>query len=315
MANKTASLVQPRPMVVSRTFPVSRELVFRAWSSAEHVKRWFCPAGYSVPEAQVEFRVGGLFNICMRSPQGQNHWSRGQYTEIVPYSRLVIDIKAVGEPDQPLFRAYTVVTFADEGESTRLEVTQSYTLFEPSAAPMIQGASQGWSQTLDRLEQEVARIKGAAPISRSVVHASFSIERSYEAARAQVFRAFTDPVAKAKWFGGGEGYTQLARKMELRPGGREHLQGRWSSGVVSTFDAVYQDVVADERIVYTYEMHLDERKISVSLVTLEFKAAGQRTRLLLTEQGAFLDGYEDAGSREHGTNVLLDALGRSLQGT
>jgi uncharacterized protein YndB with AHSA1/START domain len=101
--------------------------------------------------------------------------------------------------------------------------------------------------------------------------------------------------------------------MDVRPGGREHVKGRWETGVVSTFDAVYHDVVADERIVYAYEMHLDDRKISVSLATLELKPAGTDTRLVMTEQGAFLDGYDDAGSREHGSNFLLDALGNSLK--
>jgi uncharacterized protein YndB with AHSA1/START domain len=148
---------------------------------------------------------------------------------------------------------------------------------------------------------------------RSVVHATFCIERTYPASAAQVFKALTDPAAKAKWFRGGDGYTLLAREMDVRPGGREHVKGRWKTGVVSTFDAVYHDVVADARIVYAYEMHLDDRKISVSLATFELKPAGTGTRLVMTEQGAFLDGYDDAGSRERGSNFLLDALGNSLK--
>jgi uncharacterized protein YndB with AHSA1/START domain len=147
---------------------------------------------------------------------------------------------------------------------------------------------------------------------RSVVHATFCIERTYPASPAQVFKALTDPAAKAKWFTGGNGYTLLAREMDVRPGGREHVKGRKDTGVVSTFDAIYHDVIANERIVYAYEMHLDDRKISVSLATLELKPAGTDTRLVMTEQGAFLDGYDDAGSREHGSNFLLDALGKSL---
>jgi hypothetical protein len=60
-------------------------------------------------------------------------------------------------------------------------------------------------------------------------------------------------------------------------------------------------------------MHLDEKKISVSLATMQLKAAGAgRTELKVTEQGAFLDGYDDAGSRERGTGFLLDKLGASL---
>jgi uncharacterized protein YndB with AHSA1/START domain len=154
--------------------------------------------------------------------------------------------------------------------------------------------------------------KTSSSLPRSVVHATFCIERTYRASPAEVFRALTDPAAKAKWFTGGNGYTLLAREMDVRPGGREHVKGRKDTGVVSTFDAIYHDVIADERIVYAYEMHLDDRKISISLATLELKPAGTDTRLVMTEQGAFLDGYDDAGSREHGTNFLLDALGKSL---
>lgn len=154
-----------------------------------------------------------------------------------------------------------------------------------------------------------------APVvaARSVVHGSFRLERRYPAPPERVFQALTDPEAKAAWFTGGAGYTLLERAMDARPGGRERLKGRWDTGLVSTFDAVYFDLVPNERIVFTYEMHLDERKISVSLATFEFKPDGNGTHLVLTENGAFLDGYDDAGSRERGTNLLLDALGKSLQ--
>jgi uncharacterized protein YndB with AHSA1/START domain len=70
--------------------------------------------------------------------------------------------------------------------------------------------------------------------------------------------------------------------------------------------------VPNQRLVYTYEMRLDDRKISVSLATIELAPAGGGTRLKVTEQGAFLDGYDDAGKREHGTGLLLDRLGASL---
>jgi uncharacterized protein YndB with AHSA1/START domain len=101
--------------------------------------------------------------------------------------------------------------------------------------------------------------------------------------------------------------------MDVRVGGRERLRGRWQGGVVSDFDAVYHDVIANERLVYSYVMHLNDKKISVSLATLELRAQGAKTTLAVTEQGAFLDGYDDAGSREQGTAQLLEALQKSLQ--
>ena len=103
------------------------------------------------------------------------------------------------------------------------------------------------------------------------------------------------------------------RRAGLAAAGSERLNGRWAGGVVSTFDATYHDVIPNERLVYSYEMHLDDRKISVSLATVQLKAEGRKTTLMVTEQGAFLDGYDDAGSREQGTGHLLDALGASLK--
>jgi uncharacterized protein YndB with AHSA1/START domain len=82
--------------------------------------------------------------------------------------------------------------------------------------------------------------------------------------------------------------------------------------LVTTFDAVYQDIVPNERLVYCYQMSLNDKKISVSLATLQLEPAGGGTRLKVAEQGAFLDGYDDAGSRQRGTAHLLDALGASL---
>jgi uncharacterized protein YndB with AHSA1/START domain len=300
-----------KELIVSRVFAATRELVFQAWSSAEHVKQWFCPETYSVPEAQIEFREGGAFNVCMQSAQGHRHWTRGRFTQIVANTRLVIDMQATDDQERALFRAYTIVTFSEQrGGSTLLEVRQTYTVFDQAALPMIAGAQPGWGQTLDRLEKEVTRIKQRAPANRSVSFGTFCIERTWPVSRSQVFKALSDPEAKSQWFGGGS--TLLVREMDVRPGGHERVSGRWESGVVSTFDARYYDVIADERIVYSYEMYLDDRRISVSLATFELKSAGTGTRLVMTEQGAFLDGYDDAGSREAGSNFLLDAMGKWL---
>jgi uncharacterized protein YndB with AHSA1/START domain len=83
--------------------------------------------------------------------------------------------------------------------------------------------------------------------------------------------------------------------------------------MVHSFNARYQDIVPNERIIYSYDMNLDEKRISVSFATIEFEAAGSGTKLTITEQGAFLDGYDDAGSRERGTRWLLDKLEAALQ--
>jgi uncharacterized protein YndB with AHSA1/START domain len=314
--NKAAAAGGPAPLRLSRTLHAKRETVFKAWSSAEHVKRWFAPAPFTAPDAKVEMRVGGPFEVCMRSPAGEEHWTRGVFVEVTPHSRLVIDMQAVDGAGKPLFRAYTEVDFSDALGGTRIDIVQSYTFIDPErAAPMVAGAPEGWGATLDGLEREVVRMQGGAGTgARSVVHATFHLERTYDAPAARVWKALTDEAAKQTWFGGSPGQWELLeRHMDVRPGGTERLKGRWEGGVVSSFDATYHDVIEHERLVYSYEMHMDDRKISVSLATMQLKAEGGKTTLLVTEQGAFLDGYDDAGSREQGTGHLLDALGASLR--
>ncbi len=304
----------PPVLRLARTFVAPRDLVFEAWSSAERVKEWFCPEGFSVPTAEVQMRVGGAFAVCMLAPDGVEHWTHGTIVELARPSRLVIDMDVRDKHGVALFRALTELNFVDVPGGTRLEVTQTYTFADQAkAAPMVEGAPEGWRQTLEKLEQSVAR--RLARTTSSAVHDTFRIERSFEAPVELLYRALSDVDAKSQWFAGpAPQWKLLERTMDFRVGGHERLRGQWEGGMVSTFDATYHDIVGNERIVYSYTMHLDQRKISVSLATLELKALGpRRTALALTEQGVFLDGYRDEGSREKGTGQLLDRLAESLR--
>jgi uncharacterized protein YndB with AHSA1/START domain len=148
---------------------------------------------------------------------------------------------------------------------------------------------------------------------RSTQHATFVVERTYAASPARVFAAWADPAAKARWFSGADESQRGGHEFDFRVGGRERLSGGPEGGPVFGFDGLYQDIVPDERIVYTYDMHLDDTRISVSLATVEFKPEEAGTRLIFTEQGVFLDGHDEPAQREAGTGGLLDKLDAELR--
>ena len=148
---------------------------------------------------------------------------------------------------------------------------------------------------------------------RSVTHATFVVERGYDASPARVFAAWADPEAKARWFASPEEWGPTSSSWTSGVGGRELSRGGPQGGPVHTYEARYQDIVADERIVYSYSMHMDQTLISVSVATVELRAEGAGTRLVLTEQGAYLDGRDTSAERQHGTGELLDALRAALR--
>jgi uncharacterized protein YndB with AHSA1/START domain len=146
----------------------------------------------------------------------------------------------------------------------------------------------------------------------SVTHATFVIERTYDAAPEKVFAACADPAKKRRWFVEGEGWHIDKFEMDFRPGGIEASVFRFGNGPQGRNDTVYLDIVENRRIVSAYTMTIGANRISASLATIEFEPAGAGTRLTYTEQGAFLDGHDNAAQRESGCRELLEALAAEL---
>lgn len=145
---------------------------------------------------------------------------------------------------------------------------------------------------------------------RSTHHATFVIERAFDASPQRVFNAWANPAAKARWFGPPE---KPDYSLDFRVGGSEHFITEGPDGAAYSFDAVYQDIVPGVRIIHAYDMHREDVRISVSLATIEIEAQGEGTRLTLTEHGVYLDGHDTPAQREHGTKALMEALGEHLR--
>ncbi|MFA1541443.1 SRPBCC domain-containing protein [Actinomadura monticuli] len=143
----------------------------------------------------------------------------------------------------------------------------------------------------------------------SVKHSTFTLERAYPASPAAVFAAWSDRDTKAAWFAPEDGRYSL----DFRVGGTEVVHGGDRGdrgGLVARSE--YHDIVADERIVYSTALFSDKVLSTVSLTTVQFDPDGDGTRLVLTEQGTFLDDRERPEWREQGTGDWLDALGRQV---
>ncbi len=151
--------------------------------------------------------------------------------------------------------------------------------------------------------------------TRLATHETFAIERNYPASPARVFAAWAKIEAKSHWFIGPNEWKLTDRKLDFRVGGVETLKGKLANGPKTDFSAVFHDIIPDKRIIFVYDMRLNETLISISMVTVEIEPAGKGTKLLFTEQLVYLNGYSDPGARSRieGESKHLDRLGALLE--
>jgi uncharacterized protein YndB with AHSA1/START domain len=150
--------------------------------------------------------------------------------------------------------------------------------------------------------------------ARSVIHDTFTIERTYPAAPSRVFAAFASAEAKNIWGDTGglepaDGEAGIA-EFDFRAGGRERF-GFKMNGTTFRYDVRYYDIVPDQRIIYAYEMYADNARISVSVAAIEFAETSDGTALTVTEQGTYLDGIDGPQApalRKEGVTEMLDNL-------
>jgi len=149
---------------------------------------------------------------------------------------------------------------------------------------------------------------------QSLIHVTFTLERRYPSSQAKVYRYFSEPEYRKRWFGAPENWSQRSHSLDFRVGGRELEQGAPPGGPLITYDSHILDIVPGERIINSYVLASAGERFSVSLTTVELLPDGIGTLLRLTEHGAYFDGNpEGPQMRIHGIGAQLDRLGLALQ--
>ncbi|MGV0745088.1 SRPBCC family protein [Mycolicibacterium sp. XJ870] len=136
-----------------------------------------------------------------------------------------------------------------------------------------------------------------------ITHSTFTLERRYPATVERVFAAWANPEARRRWMAQGAEHSQ-----SFAVGGLETVKGFDPEGRALTYEARYAEIVPNERILTTSTLHTEDRLSTVSVTSVEFRAEGADTCVVLTEHGIYLPGQEQPQWREHGTAQQLDTL-------
>ena len=144
-------------VALTRFFDAPRERVFEAWTDARQIAHWFAPQGFTIHSVAADATPGGEFRLCMRAPDGDEYWVRGEYREVTAPGRLVIFCTADDETGVMRLEELIDVSFEEDGRGTRLSLKATASGRGKKAAGMLSGMDRGWAETIDRLALRVAR--------------------------------------------------------------------------------------------------------------------------------------------------------------
>ncbi|RAV11879.1 SRPBCC family protein [Paenibacillus contaminans] len=157
-----------REFSVERMFNAPRELVFQAFTQPEHLSRWWAPGGYTIPVCNIDLRPGGVWHYSMRSPQGDEHWVKAIYREIVAPERIVYTCTFADEhanPTDDIPEQLATMTFAEYEGRTKLNIVFQFKTAKELKETLDMGMIAGLTETLNSLDGLLAGISaGNVPL-------------------------------------------------------------------------------------------------------------------------------------------------------
>ena len=144
-------------LTLTRLIDAPRNVVWNVWTDQKLLAQWWGPQGFTNPVCEIDVHSGGSIRIDMRGPDGTVYPMIGKYLEIVEPQLLVFTSSAIDKNGRPLFIVFNTVTFAEQGGNTKLIIHASVSDITPEAAPHLAGMETGWTQSLVRLEEFIAK--------------------------------------------------------------------------------------------------------------------------------------------------------------
>jgi uncharacterized protein YndB with AHSA1/START domain len=146
-----------RTVTLTRVLNAPRDLVWRAWTDPKHMAQWFGPHGFTSTVPELDVRAGGALRIVMHGPDGNDYPMKGVFREVVAPERLVFSNIAIDNNGNHLLEGETIVTLTEQGGKTTMMMKSHAVGLVPIAPQMLAGMEAGWTQSIDKLAELVAK--------------------------------------------------------------------------------------------------------------------------------------------------------------
>ena len=282
----TASAVNNAPadvigkeLTFTRVFNAPRSLVFKVWTEAEHLAKWWGPHHFTCAVHEFDASPGGAIRIDMRGPDGTVFPMGGTFEEIEePYRLVFITTALHASTGTPYLKVQNIVTFTEHNGRTTMTLHTAVIESTPEAAFALAGMEAGWTQSIERLSALLQNyLKNPSSmnhnaLSNGTADREITGSRIFNAPRELVFKMWTDPQHIMNWWG-PTGFRNTIFEMDVRPGGKWRHIMHGPDGVDYKNESIYLEVVPQERLVY---QHVSAPGF---VATVTFEDLGNKTRV------------------------------------
>jgi uncharacterized protein YndB with AHSA1/START domain len=292
-----------REIELTKIVDAPRDLVFAAFTDADHLVKWWGPEGFDCSSATSDPVPGGAFTIVMRSPEGHETPVEGRFLELDPPSRLVAETVAVGPDGTRMIEGTTTVDLVELDGKTEIHLRARAVALVPEADPALGGMELGWTSSLRCLDDHLT---GA--VDRQIV-----LMRMLEASPERVFEVWTTPEHVAAWFG-PDGFTLTTDAMDVRPGGEWVFTMHGPDGVDYPNRVVYEVVDAPTLLVFLHGGEPDDPPFRQTVTFDPFMGGTLLTMKAVWDRAEDRDRNVERSGAIEGGEQTLDRLAAYVAG-